>query len=123
MKKSDLNTSSMSDDALANDKIDVAYEYKSPSYQFTIEYTYEVKYKNGILHYPAFLPVAGYTQSVEKAVYSIQFPSDWNIRYRTESNCMVKEQEETGKKEYNKTMAGVKNIEKKSFYWFVRVID
>lgn len=115
IKKSDFHTSSMSDNALANDNIDVAYEYKSPSYPFTIEYTYEVKYKNGILHYPAFFPVAGYTQSVEKADYSIQFPSDRNIRYRTFSNCTVGEQEETGKKVYNMSLTGFKAIEKESF--------
>lgn len=115
IKKSDLHTSSVSDNAWASDDVDIAYEYKSPSYPFTVEYTYEFKYKNGIIHYPSFFPVNGYTLSVEKADYNIQFPADMNVRYRLFNDCNIQEQKENGKKIYSMNLSGFKAVGKEYF--------
>lgn len=107
IKKSDLITSSISDDALATDMYTIAYECLSPTYPFTIEYTYELKFKNGILSYPAFNPVGRYYLSVENADYKIEIPEDIKLRSNENYKSNLHHETINGKNIYT---ASAKNI-------------
>jgi transglutaminase-like putative cysteine protease len=65
---------------LATDGKHTFYDLYSSSYPFTVKYSYELKYKNGILMYPTFNPVNGFHLSVEKAAYSLRLPIDCELR-------------------------------------------
>jgi len=80
LKKGDLTFSSVSSDAFATDNYDIFYECKLPSYPFTVEYIYEEKWKNGIVAYPFFSPVDGYSVAVEKAEYQLELPESMTLR-------------------------------------------
>jgi hypothetical protein len=65
---------------LASSGRHVFYDLYFPTYPFTVRYTFEIKYKNGILMYPAFNPVDGFHESVEKASYTLQLPASVQLR-------------------------------------------
>lgn len=79
IKKGDLTTTSFSE-SFATDSKYSFYEFQSPSYPYTIEYNYQIKYKNGIIAYPKFDPVNGYAQAVLNAGYQIEIPVTMSIR-------------------------------------------
>lgn len=56
------------------------YDVYSPSYPYTVKYSYEMKFKNGILNYPMFYPQIGFHCSVEKADYTLHIPYDIELR-------------------------------------------
>lgn len=93
IKKGDLNTSSISGDmrTLVTDNYYLYYECKSPSYPYTIEYSFEIKFKNGILSYPAFSPIAYYSQSVETATYTLELPQTEKLRFKSNFDCNIQE--------------------------------
>jgi len=79
--KSDLSTSAYSSD-LANDDFYSYYTPTAPSYPFTVKYTYEVKWKNGLAYYPTFAPVPGFDCAVEKSIQTIQIPATMSARFK-----------------------------------------
>jgi transglutaminase-like putative cysteine protease len=75
IKKSEITESEYTDaSTLASD---VKYYYLSPKtsyYPYTIRYEYEIGWKNGILSFPAFVPVSDYDVSLETATYTLSLP-------------------------------------------------
>lgn len=122
IKKSDLVSSSITTDAgtLASDDIYLGYSCKSPSYPYTVEYTYEQKWKNGILGYPAFIPLGGYSQAVEYAEYTLDIPDNIELRYKANYDCNIKEEATASKsKRYKVVVKNQKSprSEEYSPYW------
>lgn len=91
IKRGDLIESSFSTE-MATDDRKIIYEVSSPVYPYTIEYEYEIKYKNGILGYPPFVPVERSSQSVEKADYRIEIPKGTKLRYHSNFECQKSEE-------------------------------
>jgi transglutaminase-like putative cysteine protease len=85
--KKDLTTTALSA-SLATDGKHSFYNLYTPSYPFTVKYSYEVKYKNGVLMYPTFAPVSAFHLSVEKADYLLQIPEDCELRVKKISTDM-----------------------------------
>jgi len=85
--KKDLITTAFSMD-LANSGRKTFYQYNAPVYPYTVKYEYEMKFKNGILIYPAFDPVPGYDVSLEKATYTLQIPSGQKLRYKAQGTAI-----------------------------------
>jgi transglutaminase-like putative cysteine protease len=105
--KKDLTTTAYSEH-LSTDTKRTFYEYHAPAYPFTIKYEYEIKFKNGILIYPTFYPLAGFHLSLEHADYSIQIPPDVELRYKLNA---VPEPEKSVVKENTVYNWSMKNIE------------
>ena len=82
--KKDLFTTALSSELASDGKL-TFYECYAPAYPFTVKYEYEIKSKNGVLMYPAFVPVPGFYISVEKSDYTLQIPKDFNLRYKSKS--------------------------------------
>lgn len=101
ISKKDLTTSSYSENHLALGIFRILYEYKSPVYPYTVEYTYQEKWKNGIINYPPFMPIAGYMQEVEKANYTIELPANMSLRYHPNFACDIKDETVNGKRMYS----------------------
>jgi len=89
--KKDLTISSLSE-SMASDSYSIIYECKVPTYPYIFEYTYTEKWKNGIISYPRFAPIEGYMMSVENASYTIELPSDRNLRYDSNFDCNIKDE-------------------------------
>lgn len=91
IKKSDLTTSTLSDESvLASDHFNIFYECQSPSYPYTVEYVYDEKWKNGMISYPSFSPAGAYFVSVEAASMRIELPVDIKLRHRANYDCNLK---------------------------------
>jgi transglutaminase-like putative cysteine protease len=91
---------------LADDGKRTFYNFHAPSYPITVKYTYELKYKNGILMYPAFNPVAGFRISVEKADYTLQIPQDVELREKKLNTQIETIHSTTGKSKVYKWSLG-----------------
>lgn len=89
--KKDLTISSLSQQ-MATDTYSIIYECKVPTYPYTIEYSYQEKWKNGIIVYPRFSPIEGYMQSVRNASYTIEIPADMNLRCNINFDCNFKDE-------------------------------
>ena len=110
IKKGDLTTSSFSEAFASDDKYSF-YECRSPSYPFTVEYSYQIKYKNGILHYPGFFPMESHSQSIQTASYQIEIPANISLRYKSVNlDQPVEMQEMNGKKIYSCKITGFKAV-------------
>lgn len=109
--KKDLTISSLSEQ-MASDAYSIVYECKSPTYPYTVEYTYEERWKNGILAYPPFTPVEGYMQSVSNANYTIELPADMSLRYNTNFDCRIKDEKIGDKHIYTFSVQDMGYIEK-----------
>ena len=81
--KKDLTTTAYSSHMASDEKYSY-YQYQPTQYPFTVRYEYEVKIKNGVPHYPLFVPVTSYNLSVERATYRIEVPSGMMVRYKAE---------------------------------------
>ena len=81
IKKSDLYVTGFSEN-LATDGKSTFYQPKSPSYPYSVQYSYEMKSKNGIMSYPKFMPIKDFNISVENAEYSLSIPKDINLRFK-----------------------------------------
>ena len=85
--KKDLTATAYSSHLASDD----SYSYYSPSvpsYPYTIKYTYEVKWKNGLAHYPTFVPVPEFECAVEKSILKLQVPAAMSVRFK--KNDLVK---------------------------------
>jgi len=85
--RKDLITTAISAD-LANSARKTLYQYHAPTYPYTVKYEYEIKYKNGILLYPTFVPIQGYDVSLEHATYTLQIPADRKLRYKAQGTTI-----------------------------------
>lgn len=92
IKKGDLVESSISSE-MATDTRNIFYEVSSPVYPYTVEYNYEQQFKNGIIFYPSFMPITRGGEAVEKAEYRIEIPLGRKIRYLSNFDCKVKEEQ------------------------------
>ncbi|MDL2214851.1 DUF3857 domain-containing protein [Dysgonomonas sp. OttesenSCG-928-M03] len=110
IKKSDLTTSSLSEDSFATDGYIMYYDCQSPTYPYTIEYTYQEKWKNGIVAYPAFRPMEGYWTSVENATYQIEVPQNIALRHYTNYDTSLKKSTANGKILYEGSMRNMRGI-------------
>ena len=85
--KNDLTTTAYSSD-LASDDYYGYYTPSAPSCPYTVKYEYEVKWKNGVVSYPSFVPVPSFSCAVEKSTLILHIPS--NISVRTKMNNIAK---------------------------------
>ncbi len=117
IKKSDLTSSNIDFDmnTLISGHSFLFYEYKSPGYPFTIEYTYEAKWKNGMLSYPSFVPMDWYNESVEKADYTIEIPQSYELRHKSNYDHNLEKQESPVSEIYNISVANLKAIQREPF--------
>ena len=67
---------------LASDDYYSFYFPSVPSYPYTVKYTYEVKWKNGLAYYPSFDPVPDFFCAVEKSVLRMQIPMEMSVRFK-----------------------------------------
>lgn len=109
--KKDLSISSLSE-GFKTDDYSISYESKHPAYPYTVEYTYEMRMKNGIIAYPPFAPIEDYRQSVENAHYTIELPTDIKLRYHSNFDCDIKERTENNKRIYTFSAANLKAIDR-----------
>ena len=107
--KKDLNTTAFSTD-LANSGRKTYYQYHAPVYPYTVKYEYEIKFKNGILSYPAFAPVPDYDVSLEKASYTLQIPSNQKLRYQTQGTAIQPLKSNPAVNTYTLELSGFKAI-------------
>ncbi|MFT4224036.1 DUF3857 domain-containing transglutaminase family protein [Dysgonomonas sp.] len=109
--KKDLSISSLSE-SFKTDDYSISYESKHPAYPYTVEYTYEMRMKNGIIAYPPFAPIDNYRQSVENAHYTIELPADIKLRYHSNFDCDIKERTENNKRIYTFSAINLKAIDR-----------
>ncbi|NDV94095.1 DUF3857 domain-containing protein [Dysgonomonas sp. 521] len=109
--KKDLTTSSISEH-LSTDSYTIYYECKQPTFPYIVEYTYQEKWKNGILYYPPFFPVSSRMVSVEKADYKLELPEGMNLRYNSNFDCVVSDNTIGNKHIYSVSTEGLKAIDR-----------
>lgn len=109
--KKDLSISSISGE-FKTDDYNISYESRHPAYPYTVEYTYEMRMKNGIIAYPPFAPIENYRQSVENAHYIIELPVDIKLRYHSNFDCDIKESTENNKRIYTFSATNLKAIDR-----------
>lgn len=107
--KKDLIISSISQQ-MATDMYSIIYVCKVPTYPCTIEYSYQEKWKNGIIAYPSFSPIEGYMQSVKKARYTIEVPANMNLRCNINFDCNFKDEVIDNKRIYSFSVENLKAI-------------
>ncbi|MDR0865054.1 MAG: DUF3857 domain-containing protein [Candidatus Symbiothrix sp.] len=83
IKQKDLTTTALSSNLATNTKT-TFYNCYAPAYPYTVKYEYEMKFKNGILMYPAFAPISAYHVALEKAEYTLQIPESYELRTKAE---------------------------------------
>lgn len=116
IKKSDLTTSTQSDiSTIASDSYYIYYECKSPKYPYTVEYTYQEKFKDGIIAYPSFMPAPNFDVSVEKAEYTLRLPSDVDLRYKSNYDSNIKNEKQGDKNIYTVSISNMKAIPKEAW--------
>ena len=86
--KSDLTTTAYSTN-LATDDYYSYYDPSAPSYPYTVKYTYEVKWRNGLAYYPTFAPVPGFECAVERSVLKIRIPAGISARFKANTHGLT----------------------------------
>ncbi|MFT3903451.1 MAG: DUF3857 domain-containing protein [Niabella sp.] len=82
VKKKDISDETGNSGAhLAYDERYKAHNFYYKNYPYTIEYEVEVSL-NGILHLPEWQPVSAPRVSVEKSLFSVTAPKDYELRYK-----------------------------------------
>ena len=82
LKKGDIHFSAYSEHLA--DEVNVNY-YEPPtmpSYPYTVEYEWEVKYTKNVLSYPWFYPIDGTNESMQECHYTLILNSGTEIDYR-----------------------------------------
>lgn len=110
IKKGDLTYTTLDNQSLASNGYQLFYTFQSPSYPYTIEYSYEVKYSNGIIAYPPFFPTRVYQQSVMNADHTLAVPSDMKVRSKSEHNISVKTSKNEKSTIYSASIQGIKPL-------------
>jgi len=78
IRQSDLRSTEFSYN-LADDSKHYFFSCESPTYPFTVRYTYEVRWRKGISFLPTFIPQTRHNLSVEKAIYHLNIPENLRI--------------------------------------------
>ena len=81
IKQSDLTMSEYSS-GLTSDDYMYYYECTLPSFPVTVRYEWEVKYKDGLIGFPTFVPQNRYNVAVEKSSYSLSTPEGFDCRHK-----------------------------------------
>lgn len=81
IKKNELKITEYSDQLVSDDYY-YFFEYIPSRYPVTITYEWEIKYSDGLIGYPSFVPQTSYNQAVAQASYRILTPADNPCRYR-----------------------------------------
>lgn len=110
IKKGDLTQSSIDFGAFTTDNYALFYEYKHPVFPYTVEYTYQIKYKNGIISYYPFSPYLGFDISVEKAEYKLETPDNFKLRSKSVGDISVKTDNQQGKNIYSMAVENLSAI-------------
>lgn len=110
IKKGDLTFSSISVGAGTDDNLNIFYICSLPSYPCTVEYTYQEKWKNGIISYPTFSPQEDCFESVEKSDLRIETPSSIDIRERNNFGGKLTKEIIGGKHVYTISMSNKKAV-------------
>jgi len=121
INKKDLIISSLSDQ-MATDTYSILYYAKASTYPYTVEYTYEERWKNGVVIYPRFDPIDGYMQSVTNATYTIELPPDMDLHYSTNFDCQIRDEKVGNKHIYTFSAQNLKYIEREPLSPFYRDI-
>ncbi|MFR9165187.1 MAG: DUF3857 domain-containing protein [Dysgonomonas sp.] len=109
IKKGDFSVSSLKDSyTLLSDSYDIFYTCQSPTYPYTIQYTYQVKMKNGVISYPPFFPFDSYQQAVEQASMKMEIPANIQLRYKSNYNDNFKIDKKENKNIYSVSVSGLK---------------
>lgn len=82
LKRSELKYSEYSGMSLASDAAAYYMEVHSPTYPYTVRYEYELTLKNGILGFPAFMPVSSSETALKKGVYTVSVPAGMQFGYK-----------------------------------------
>lgn len=93
IKKGDLHKSEYTT-WLASDYYTYNYEFRYPSYPFTVKYEWEVSCNNGLIGHPVFLPQGDYNQEVKHASYRIELPAGQDCRHfavNADDKILIKE--------------------------------
>ena len=96
IKKADLTTSAYSEHLATDDYVSY-YTPSAPSYPYTVKYTYEMRWKNGLASYPPFMPVPDFGCAVEKSILTLQIPALTTIRFKANEWATAPTRSTTGK--------------------------
>ena len=80
IKKSELKMSEYSS-GLTTDDYMYFFECNIGQYPYTVKYEWEIKYKNGLISFPPFVPQSRFNLSVVEANYRLHVPAE--VTYRT----------------------------------------
>lgn len=114
IKKGDLTESSISKH-MATDSYTVYYNVSSPVYPYTVEYDYEIRFKNGMLSYPRFVPIVATSQSAENAAYTISIPLDFDLRYQSNFDCTIETSTTEKQKVYSFSVNNLKAVKYENY--------
>lgn len=115
IKKGDLVYSSLEFDSFTTGSFNIYYECQSPSYPFTIKYSYEVKDKNGILGYPLFYPTTGANLAVENISFKLEAPESAKVRYHSNCNYQIDKSSSNGKDIFQVKGSNIPAIEEETW--------
>lgn len=112
IKKSDLQRTEYSGSALSTDDYFFFYECSYPVYPFTVTYEWETECNDGVIGFTPFFPQTDYNQSIEKAEYDLEYPSDMecNIRVLSPIKDLIKIERSKGEKGENRIKATASNL-------------
>ena len=104
-------------DALASDSRYYYFHCEAPVLPFTIEYEYEMEWRNGIFSFPIFSPQQRYGQALEQGCYVLDVPEDLPLRIKA-LNGMPRYEvmvQGKGRKRYVWQLEGLKPVVEEKF--------
>lgn len=108
-KKKDMNTVAYGD-GLVDDGFVTYINVTPPSYPVTVEYEYEIKYKNTVV-LPSFY-ILNPNEGVEKSNFTVRVPKDLDIRYKEKNIQLPPQVSEDGNyKIYKWSVANLSPVE------------
>lgn len=111
IKKGDLSTSSLNLDSYSvSDGYSIFYNYTPPNYPYTIKYQYEIKYKNGLLSYPLYMPITHHSVSVEKSEYTLDIPNAVSLRHKENYKSNLSKKDVENRSIYSVSISNMKAI-------------
>ena len=108
MKKADLKMTEYSS-GLTSDDYSYYYDCTGPSYPFTVIFEWEIKYKDGLIMYPIFVPQNAFNQSVVNASYRLYTSPGIPYKYKC-INTAVKPEQKQDPKRGNYEEVSFKNL-------------
>jgi len=110
IKQGDLQNHTLSESTINMDGRSYYYQPQSPVYPYTVEYSFQINYKNGLRGYHPLDPYDAYHQSVENYDYKIDLPGDVKLRHK--SNCDIPLKDETvgNRHVYSFSLKGLKAL-------------